>query len=52
MPSLKKLTSTQKKRLKQHKKHHTEKHMKSMRMSMMQGMSFAKAHNKALRVGR
>ena len=28
MPQLKKLSSAQKKRLQQHKKHHSEKHMK------------------------
>ena len=51
MPQLKTLSSAQTKRLQQHKKNHSEKHMKSMRMSMMRGMSFAEAHRKAMRVG-
>ncbi len=44
-----KLTDTQKKKLEEHKKHHSDKHIKSMRMSMLKGMSFNEAHNKAMK---
>ena len=33
--------------LKRHQKHHTNKHMASMRMNMMRGDSFKEAHEKA-----
>ena len=39
-----KLSDPQKKKLAEHSKHHTKKHMASMRMSMMRGMTFAQAH--------
>jgi len=42
-----KLTEAQKKKLAEHSKHHTKKHMASMRMSMMRGKSFAQAHSEA-----
>ena len=45
---LKKLTNKQKEQLNKHKVHHTEKHMRSMRMSMMKGKSFNEAHKKAM----
>ena len=44
-----KLTDSQKKKLEEHKKHHSDKHIKSMRMSMLKGMSFNEAHNKAMK---
>lgn len=44
---LHKLTTAQKSKLEKHKKHHTPKHMASMRMNMMRGDSFNKAHTKA-----
>jgi len=36
--------------MKTHSKHHSPKHMKMMRRDMSKGMSFKKAHNKALRL--
>ena len=44
---LKKLTDAQKKKLQDHSKHHTKKHMAMMRMMMMKGKSFADAHAEA-----
>ena len=44
---LKKLTDAQKKKLQEHSKHHTKKHMTTMRMMMMRGSSFDKAHTEA-----
>ena len=44
-----KLTDSQKKKLEEHKKHHSTKHIASMRMSMLKGMSFNEAHNKAMK---
>jgi hypothetical protein len=35
--------------LKKHKKHHTAKHMASMKKDMRKGMTFKKSHNKAMR---
>jgi hypothetical protein len=35
------------KKLKEHSKNHTSKHMAMMRKDMKAGMSFTKAHNKA-----
>tara|TARA_R100001143_G_scaffold60469_1_gene59987 strand:+ start:220 stop:369 length:150 start_codon:yes stop_codon:yes gene_type:complete len=46
-----KLTDAQKKKLKEHSKHHTVKHMASMRLAMVRGMSFATAHKNALKKG-
>ena len=43
-PKMKKLTDAQKKKLAEHSKHHTKKHMASMRMMMMRGKSFSQAH--------
>ena len=43
-----KLTEDQKKQLEAHKKHHTNKHMASMRMNMLKGMSFEEAHKKVM----
>lgn len=42
-----KLTDEQKEKLEKHKKHHSNKHIASMRMSMLKGMSFNDAHKKA-----
>jgi hypothetical protein len=42
-----KLTDTQKKKLEEHKKHHTSKHIASMRMNMLKGLSFDESHKKA-----
>jgi hypothetical protein len=46
---LKKLTTAQKNKLSKHKAHHTEKHMKSMKASMMSGKSFVTAHKDAMK---
>ena len=47
------LTDRQKTALKRHAKHHTAKHMASMRKDMMAGMSFTDSHKKAQKkVGR
>jgi|TARA_R100001509_G_scaffold164955_1_gene144409 hypothetical protein len=45
--TLKKLTEEQKKKLEEHKVHHSKKHMASMRMNMMRGDTFDEAHKKA-----
>lgn len=42
-----KLTEDQKDKLEKHKKKHSSKHIASMRMSMLKGMSFDEAHKKA-----
>ena len=49
MMPLKKLTKQQKDKLKKHKEHHSEKHMRTMRMSMMRGKSFNEAHKEAMK---
>ena len=46
-----KLSEAQKKKLAEHSKHHTKKHMASMRMMMMQGKSFSQAHMEAKKKG-
>jgi len=49
----KKLTKRQTDALKKHSKHHTQKHMASMRKSMATGSTFSTAHKKAIKqVGR
>ncbi len=40
----KELTPAQKKKLDEHKKHHTAKHMATMRKEMRAGKTFAQAH--------
>tara|TARA_Y100000592_G_C5257407_1_gene215661 strand:+ start:301 stop:543 length:243 start_codon:yes stop_codon:yes gene_type:complete len=35
--------------MKEHSKHHSPKHMKMMRQDMSKGMSFEKAHKKAMK---
>ncbi len=52
MGMMKKLSEKQKKDLMKHSVHHSKKHMASMRMSMMRGMSFAAAHKKAMLKGK
>ena len=42
-----KLTQEQKDKLEKHKAHHSNKHIASMRMSMLKGESFDSAHKKA-----
>ena len=42
-----KLSDSDKKKLEEHKKHHSDKHIKSMRMNMLKGDSFEEAHKKA-----
>jgi len=41
------LTDAQKKKLKEHSKHHSSKHMAMMRKDMKAGKSFSAAHKKA-----
>ena len=43
------LTQKQKEMMKRHQKHHTKKHMDYMKDQMKKGVSFATAHNKALK---
>ena len=43
------LTPRQKETLKKHGKHHSAKHMTSMKKDMMAGMSFTASHKKALK---
>ena len=43
------LTPRQKETLKKHSKHHSAKHMSSMRKDMMAGMSFTASHKKAMK---
>tara|TARA_R100001510_G_C7600268_1_gene167091 strand:+ start:442 stop:630 length:189 start_codon:yes stop_codon:yes gene_type:complete len=44
---MKQLTTQQKNKLKEHSKHHTDKHMRFMKQRMKEGDSFTVAHNKA-----
>ena len=47
------LTMRQKETLKRHAKHHTPKHMASMRAAMRKGKTFGAAHKEAMKkVGR
>jgi len=43
------LTEQQKKRLNEHKIHHTQAHMTMMRRLMRGGKSFTKAHNETMK---
>ena len=43
------LTKRQKTTLKKHKKHHTAKHMTTMRKAMRKGKSFTQAHKLAMK---
>ena len=50
---LKKITPRQKSTLKKHSKHHTKKHMSSMKTAMKKGKTFSASHKKAMKkVGR
>jgi len=42
-----KISAEDKKKLAEHSKHHTKKHMASMRMSILKGASFDEAHKNA-----
>lgn len=46
-PKVRRLTEAQKARLKQHSKTQTARHMRSMRMLMMRGLTFEEAHKRA-----
>ena len=51
--NMKKLTIKQQSALKKHAKHHTKKHMASMRSAMRKGKTFTAAHKEAMKkVGR
>ena len=43
------ISATDKKKLEKHKAHHSDKHLKSMRMSMLKGSTFEEAHKKAMK---
>ena len=43
------ISATNKKKLENHKAHHSDKHLKSMRMSLLKGSTFEEAHKKAMR---
>ena len=43
------ISATNKKKLEKHKAHHSDKHLKSMRMSMLKGSTFEQAHKKAMK---
>ena len=45
----KSLSIRQEKTMKRHAKHHTKKHLSSMRKSMLGGMTFTQAHKKAMK---
>jgi len=47
--SEKQLTERQKKTLKKHSKHHTDRHMQMMSKAMLKGISFTKAHTEAIK---
>ena len=47
-PKLKKLTEAQKKKLSEHSKHHSKKHMDLMRKLMEDGKTFTEAHKLAM----
>ena len=49
IPKGAKLTAEQKTKLKEHRKHHTRKHIASMQMAMLKGESFDGAHERALK---
>ena len=48
MMPMKKLTDKQKEKLKKHSVHHSQKHMRSMRMAMMREATFNQAHKVAM----
>ena len=48
MPKGSSISATDKKKLETHQAHHSDKHSKSMRMSMLKGSTFEDAHKKAM----
>ena len=46
-PKVRRLTAAQKARLREHSKTQTARHMRSMRMLMMRGLTFEEAHRRA-----
>jgi len=44
------MTQNQRDKLKEHSKHHSAKHIASMRKDMKNGMSFRASHNKAMKM--
>lgn len=49
-PKIKRLTEAQKARLREHSKTQSDRHMRSMRMMMMRGLTFEEAHKRASRL--
>ena len=49
IPKSSSISAIDKKKLKKHKAHHSDKHLKSMRMSMLKGSTFEEAHKKAMK---
>ena len=49
IPKGARLTQEQKTKLKEHRKHHTRKHIASMQMAMLKGESFDGAHQAAMK---
>jgi hypothetical protein len=43
------ISAIDKKKLEKHKAHHSDKHLKSMRMSMLERSTFKNAHKKAMK---
>ena len=43
------ISATNKKKLEKHKAHHSDKHLKSTRTSMLKGSTFEEAHKKAMK---
>ena len=49
IPKSSSISKINKKKLEKHKAHHSDKHLKSMRMSMLKGSTFEEAHKKAMK---
>ena len=43
------ISATHKKKLEKHKAHHSNKHLMSVRMSILKGSTFEEAHKKAMK---
>ena len=43
------ISAIDKKKSEKHKAHHSDKHLKSMRMSLLKGSTFEEAHKKAMK---
>ena len=43
------ISAIDKKKLEKHEAHHSDKHLKSMRMSMLKGSTFEEAHKKSMK---